>query len=286
LNTFEIFTRTPLAYRFQKIYKNIRILAFFAFILLLISSCQKELPNSEQGGIAISFDDHFINDWYALRPLFLKYNAQVTFFLTCPDSLTGSEIIKIKQLQKDGHEIGFHGTVHGNATEMLKSQGPQKYIETELEPGLKHLAQVGIKPTSYAHPGGNHTDQADSILLAHGFKILRDVAQAERKLFGIPVYHFAPRVMSWIYYPFNKEQIVDALMIDEGTNIGEKEIKEALKKAKDTNTAIMLFGHQPFYEKPKNGQYGFSVSFLETILKEAKAQNLKFYTMSELPGKN
>jgi len=261
------------------------MLVLCALIVLLVTSCQEKPANSEKAGIAISFDDHFIDDWYALRPLFKKYNATVTFFLTCPDTLTSDEISKIKELQKDGHEIGFHGTVHGNATEMLKSHGPQKYIETELEPGLRHLAQIGIKPTSYAHPGGNHTDQADSILLANGFKILRDVAQAERKLFGVPVYHFAPRMMSWIYYPFNKEPIVDALMIDDGTNISEKEIKEALIKAKETNTAIMLFGHQPLYEKPKNGQYGFNVSFLETILKEAKAQNLKFYTMSELPTK-
>jgi len=259
--------------------------AFIAFTLSSIISCKEKPANSKKAGIAISFDDHFINDWYALRPLFQKYDAKVTFFLTCPDTFTPDEIVKIKQLQKDGHEIGFHGTVHGNAKEMLKSQGPQKYIEIELEPGLKHLAQIGINPTSYAHPGGNHTNQADSILLAHGFKILRDVAQAERKLFGIPVYHLAPRVMNWIYYPFNNEPIVDALMIDEGTNISETEIKEALKKAIDTNTAIMLFGHQPLYEKPKNGQYGFSVTFLEIILKEAKAQNLKFYTMSELPDK-
>lgn len=250
---------------------------------LLNSGCQQKPDNSEKAGIAISFDDHFIDDWYALRPLFQKYNTRVTFFLTCPDTLTSDETDKIKQLQKDGHEIGFHGTLHGNATEMIGAHGPQKYVEIELEPGLKHLAQIGIRPTSYAHPGGNHTDQADSILLANGFKILRDVAQAERKLFGIPVYHFAPSIMKWIYYPFSKEQIVDALMIDEGTNISEKEIKEALKKAKDTNTAIMIFGHQPLYDKPKNGAYGFSVAFLETILKEAKIQKLKFYTMSELP---
>lgn len=258
------------------------MLAFFALIALSIISCREKPADSEKSGIAISFDDHFINDWYALRPLFQKYDAKVTFFLTCPDTLTPDEIIKIKQLQKDGHEIGFHGTIHGNATEMLKSHGPENYIETELKPGLRRLAQIGIKPTSYAHPGGNHTDEADSILLANGFKILRDVAQAERKLFGIPVYHLAPRIMRWIYYPFNKKRIVDALMIDEGTNISENEIKEALKKAKDTNTAMMIFGHQPLYAKPKNGEYGFSVAFLETILKEAKSQNLKFYTMSEL----
>jgi peptidoglycan/xylan/chitin deacetylase (PgdA/CDA1 family) len=252
------------------------------FVLLFLS-CQQRTENSEKAGVAISFDDHFINEWYALRPLFQKYNAHVTFFITCPDILTNDEIFKIKQLQKDGHEIGFHGTIHGNATAMLESIGPQNYIETELEPGLKHLAEIGIKPTSYAHPGGNHTDQADSILLANGFKILRDVAQAERKLFGIPVYHFAPRIMNWIYYSFDKKHIVDALMIDEGTNISNMEMKDALKKAKESNTAIMLFGHKPLYEKPRNGEYGFSVTFLEIILREAKAQNLRFYTMSQLP---
>lgn len=250
---------------------------------LVLCACQQNPDKSGKAGIAISFDDHFINDWYALRPLFQKYNAHVTFFLTCPDTLSDDEINKIKQLQNDGHEIGFHGTVHGNATEMIRSHGPQKYIEIELEPGLKHLAKMGIKPTSYAHPGGNHTDRADSVLLANGFKILRDVAQAERKLFGIPVYHFAPRVMNWIYYRFDKEQIVDALMIDEGTNISDEEIRDAIKKAKKTGTALMLFGHQPLYEKSKNGAYGFSVAFLEVILKEAKEQNLRFYTMSELP---
>lgn len=270
-------------YIFRIIYNILVQLTLFMSVLLLIS-CQQKSENTHKAGIAISFDDHFINEWYALRPLFQKYNAQVTFFITCPDSLTNNEISKIKQLQKDGHEIGFHGTIHGNATAMLASMGPQKYVETELEPGLRHLAEIGIKPASYAHPGGNHTDQADSILLANGFKILRDVAQAERKLFGIPVYHLAPRVMNCIYYPFNKKQIVDALMIDEGTNISNEEIKDALKKAKDTNTAIMLFGHKPLYNKPKNGEYGFSVAFLETILKEANARNLKFYTMSELPN--
>jgi peptidoglycan/xylan/chitin deacetylase (PgdA/CDA1 family) len=253
------------------------------FLLSSFFSCQQKSSKLSEAGIAISFDDHFINDWYALRPLFQRYNARVTFFLTCPDTLTHDEISKIKQLQEDGHEIGFHGTVHGNATVMIASLGPQKYLETELEPGLRHLAEIGIKPTSYAHPGGNHTDRADSILLANGFKILRDVAQAERKLFGIPVYHFAPRIMNWIYYSFDKKQIVDALMIDEGTNISEKEIRDGLKNAKETKTAIMLFGHQPLYKKPENGEYGFSVTFLETILKEAQAQNLKFYTMSELP---
>jgi peptidoglycan-N-acetylglucosamine deacetylase len=43
------------------------------------------------GGIALSFDDHFIKEWYELRPLFQKYNAKATFFITCPDSLNAEK---------------------------------------------------------------------------------------------------------------------------------------------------------------------------------------------------
>ena len=249
---------------------------------LLFNSCTKNSDIKNDSGIAISFDDHFIDEWYSLRPLFQKYNAKVTFFITCSDSLTKDEINRLKQLQKDGHEIGFHGTVHGKSTEFLKAFGPQKYAETELEPGLKFLASAGFYPTSYAHPGGDHNDQVDSVLIAKGFKILRDVGISRRILFGIPMYTIAPRIMNWIYYPFNQEKSVDALLIDQDSGVTEKEIQDAIQKAKDKHTALMVFGHKPLYKAPINGEYGFNVSFLETILREAKRQNLRFYTMTEL----
>ena len=259
-------------------------LCFAVFVIpaiLLSIGCSKDSVDTSKSGIAISFDDHFINEWYALRPLFQKYNAKVTFFITCGDSLKTDEIEKLRQLQKDGHEIGFHGTVHAKSTETIKF-GVAEYIKTELTPGLKYMAAAGFFPTSYAHPGGNHNDQVDSVLLAGGFKILRDVAISRRVLFGIPLYTTLPRIMSWIYYPFDQEKIVDALLIDQDSEITDEEIKDAVTKAKKTNTALMLFGHKPLYAKPINGEYGFNVSFLETILKEARQQNLKFYTMTEL----
>ncbi|TDE12397.1 polysaccharide deacetylase family protein [Dyadobacter psychrotolerans] len=248
---------------------------------LFVTGCSKGSQDTSKSGIAISFDDHFINEWYALRPLFQKYNAKVTFFITCGDSLKIDEIEKLKQLQKDGHEIGFHGTVHSKSTELIKA-GAAEYIKTELTPGLKYMADAGFFPSSYAHPGGNHNERVDSVLLAKGFKILRDVAISRRVLYGIPLYTTLPRIMSWIYYPFDQTRTVDALLIDQDSEITDDEIKDAIVKAKKTNTALMLFGHKPLYAKPVNGEYGFNVSFLETILKEAEQQNLKFYTMTEL----
>ena len=166
---------------------------------------------------------------------------------------------------------------------MIENLGLQKYKETEISPGMEFLKQAGFTPTSYAHPGGNHNAQVDSVLYATGFKILRDVAIANRRYKGIPLYSFAPRVMNWIYYPFKKERAVDALLIDTDSGLTEEQMQDAVKKASDTGTALMLFGHKPLRGGPKTGEYGFDISFLETILKAAKNQKLKYYTMSELP---
>lgn len=258
----------------------IRTVLLFAVVCL--AGCGNEGKKHDRSGIAISFDDHFIKEWYQLRPLFQKYHAKVTFFITCPDSLNVEEVGMLRQLEKDGHEIGYHGTIHGKSTELIAAMGPAGYARAELEPGLKHLAAAGFTPTSYAHPGGNHNDQVDSVLLAKGFKILRDVAVARRKISGHQLYAWPPRWMNSIFYDFEGEKQVDALIIDID-EVTDEEMIDAIAKARETNKALVVFGHEPLYGAPKNGEYGFNVSFLANVLKEAHRQHLKFYTMSELP---
>lgn len=247
----------------------------------VIWSCGSPAGKPGAGGIAISFDDHFIREWYELRPLFQKYNAKATFYITCPDSLGAKEVAMLKQLEQEGHEIGFHGTVHSKSTELMAAGGPKGYTETELTPGLRHMHAAGFEPTSYAHPGGNHNARVDSTLSAYGFQILRDVAISRRKFNGFQLYAWPPRWMNSIYYAFDGQQNVDALMIDYD-EVSEEEVAEAMRQAKENGTALMVFGHEPLYSAPKNGKYGFDVSFLAAILREADAQKLKFYTMSEL----
>jgi peptidoglycan-N-acetylglucosamine deacetylase len=265
-----------------------RVLAkFYLYLLvttLLCISCVRKNETVREAGIVLSFDDHFIADWYALRPIFKQYGAKVTFYITCRDSLRHNEVAMLKQLQADGHEVAFHGTLHARATNLMDSFGPDKYVEMELSPGMNFMAAAGFRPTSYAHPGGNHDSRVDSVLFANGFTILRDVAISRRVFKNVPLYAIAPRIMNDIYYRFDKSREVNALLIDFDSGVSFQDIEDAIKTAKDTHTALMLFGHQPLYAAPKNGAYGFDVALLEKTLKAAKAENLKFYTMSELPA--
>lgn len=256
-------------------------LLFFALAITFLS-CRHSSDDPAKAGIAISFDDHFIKDWHALRPLFKKYGAKATFFVTCKDSLSAEDTKLLKELEADGHEIGFHGTIHGRSTELI-GVSVKNYLDTEITPGLTGMRKAGFAPVSYAHPGGNHNPQVDSVLFANGFTILRDVAIAHRVYRGIPLYSLSPRVMNWIFYGFDHTRAVDALLIDTDSGLSEEDMRDAVERASDTGTALMVFGHQPLYAPPTNGAYGFDVGFLEKILAEASAKKLRFYTMSELP---
>ncbi len=251
-----------------------------AVVLALIFAGCGRGPGGE-AGVAISFDDRFIADWYALRPLFNEFGAKVTFYIT-GDTLTAEEAGMLRILQDEGHEIGFHGTIHGDAGQLLRHHGADGYLSVEIWPGLNYLRSLGFNPVSYAHPGGTSTTTTDSVLLANGFVTLREVSKAERYFRGVRLYHLPPASMPHIYYDFDGRKSFYALQIDRETSLSTEEMGKALEKAARDGEVLMLFGHQPLPENPSSDQYGFEIAFLRTILEESRKRGLKFYTMSEL----
>lgn len=274
------FSMLKLKYTTNRLIYLFPILIWSSFFL--VTSCGKKANEGEKrGGVALSFDDRFIDEWFNLRPLFQKYGAKVTFYIT-GDTLDDNQIAKLKTLLNDGHEIGFHGTIHGNAELIVKSHGVQGYIEMEITPGMDFLRRNGFNPTSYAHPGGGNYGPSDEALISYGFINLRDVAKAERKLKSVKLYHIPPALLPQIFYKFDKAKDLSALEIDKDSNLTRGEMRDALEKAKKNGSVLMMFGHQPLPLHPKPGMYGFDVALLESILADSKSLDLKFYTMSEL----
>lgn len=251
-----------------------------AVLVTIYAGCSRRGPAGD-GGVAISFDDRFIADWYTLRPLFKEFGARVTFYIN-GDTLTSEEIDMLRSLQEDGHEIGFHGTIHGDAGQLLRHHGIDGYLSIEIWPGLNYLRRLGFDPVSYAHPGGTSTAATDSALLANGFVTLREVSKAERYFRGVRLYHLPPARMPHIYYDFDGRKSFYSLQIDRETSLSVEEMAKALEKARLDGKVLMLFGHQPLPENPFPDQYGFETAFLRAILEESRKRGLKFYTMSEL----
>ncbi len=252
----------------------------YLFFFIIFTTCQQK-KTVQQAGIAISFDDRFVKEWYQLRPLLKRYNVKITFYITQPDSLSDEEVKMLHQLQKEGHEIGCHGAMHVRSMYYIWDFSLDKYMKNEIFSALKTMKKQGFSPKTFAHPGGSQTWYSDRELLKY-FTLLRDVSMKSRTLWD---YNFTHEIedIDEIYYQHDNIQKVNALLIDTSAKLSIEDIRKGLKRASEEGSVLMLFGHKPLTKTTqKLDEYGFDIQFLEQILAESAKLNLKSFTMQEL----
>lgn len=247
----------------------------------MIFAC-KDKKLAHQAGIAISFDDRFVKEWYQLRPLLKKYNAKCTFYITQPDSLSDKELMWLHELQKEGSEIGCHGAMHVRSMYYIWDFSLNEYMKNEIFSALKTMKKQGFSPKTFAHPGGSQTWYSDRELLKY-FTLLRDVSVKTRTLWDFDYTHEIEDIDE-IFYQHEGIRKVNALLIDTSAKLSIEDIKKGLQRASKEGSVMMIFGHKPLTKTTqKSDEYGFDIQFLEQILSESAKLNLKTYTMQELP---
>lgn len=253
---------------------------FYPLLTLVVFACQPKKP-SQQAGIAVSFDDRFVREWYKLRPLLKRYNAKCTFYITQPDSLSEEDVKLLHELQKEGHEIGCHGAMHVRSMYYIWDFSLDEYMKNEIFPALKTMKKQGFSPKTFAHPGGSQTWYSDRELLKY-FTLLRDVSVKTRTLWDFDYTHEIEDIDE-IFYQHDGNRKVNALLIDTSAKLSIEDIKKGLKRASEEGSIMMMFGHKPLTKTTqKVDEYGFDIQFLEQILSESAKLKLKTYKMQEL----
>ena len=87
----------------------------------------------QKSGIAFTFDDYSVDEWYRCLPLFDSFNVKATFFISNYNKLKKRDIDKLRVLKKRGHEIAFHTTNHFNMIKYLNNEGMDLLIQNEIE---------------------------------------------------------------------------------------------------------------------------------------------------------
>lgn len=107
-----------------------------------------------RAGVAVTFDDMEIDDWYGMRDLFAQYDARATFFVARYPEWTDDGRQKLKVLFDEGHSIEAHGLHHVNVCAYTAEHGLAAYITDEVLPSIDVLRADGFAPVSFAFPGG------------------------------------------------------------------------------------------------------------------------------------
>jgi len=238
---------------FQKRYKYLKNNIFFLCILCFSVLCLLGCNNKEgiSNHVILSFDDASVDEWFAQRELFDTYNIKVTFFISRPHLLTKEQIDKLKMLVSDGHEVGCHGMNHIRATE----ENQYQYIETEVESALQTLSDYGFTITSFAYPFGARTPYLDSMLTNY-FTFIRAAT-----------YNYLDTLISIypeIYTRRANFCITSAMGIDGNYNISMDNLEDAILKAKQTDSFLVLYAH---VINNNNDDYTITPQYLEEFFK-------------------
>jgi len=238
---------------------------------LVFVSCNKDIE-SRYPGICLSFDDRTVDEWFHLRELLNDNNVKVTFFITQPDSLSKTEIDKLKILAVDGHEIGFHGSMHVLSENYIKQNSYSDYLDHEINQGINSMDSLGFNCVSFAYPYGAKYWFTD-LLLLQKFKFLRGVSplNKEKDLTQIED----------IYYSFDGDRTLTAIGIDNISGIDENMIDQAMERIINNKEILMLFAHSPTTQEKTTG-YTFSIDLLTYIIQKANENNINFYRIQDL----
>lgn len=249
------------------VFKRITYLTLLPLLFLINQSCNKNNIGSDgntRGGIALTFDDNYIDNWYPNLGLFDSLGVKATFYISNYNKLTNAQKTKLREIKDHGHEIAFHSTNHVNFLKCADSSGVEKLIRQEVSHGLRLMNNDGFYPTTFAYPYGKHNDILDKLLLKH-FKSVRALNGTQD--------------MSRSLVPLKDNKILFGLGIDEPSNRNIDKIQGLLYLAQQTNRCAVLLVHNVERQDMK---MQIPLWKLKQILIKAKSLNLKFYTISEI----
>lgn len=237
----------------------------------ILFSCKKEKPKTSFepsiAGVVLSFDDAYVNEWFKTDQELKQYSWKGTFCVSKINTLDHSEIKKLLELQKEGHEIAGHGFHHYHAEKFFKKYGINEYFKQEINPMLRLMNFYGLKVTSFVYPYGGRNKILDATLL-NKFKIVRGRAFCEESPSKQGSY-------------FNKSRLVFSFSIDDTHNhFNIPHLLKLLDYAKKNNKILILNSHKTV--KKVNGDYQTKEATLELICQYVKRNNMQFYTLSDL----
>lgn len=221
------------------------------------------------GGIAITFDDAYVDEWYSMKHLFDTYKAKVTFFVSNFDLLSKEAVEKLKSLRDDGHEIGFHGLRHLNASKFVEDHSIEDYMALEILPGVAAMTGHGFSPLNFSYPYGAHTSHIDAALLKQ-FKHVRGTSFTNSKI-RMPA-------LRNIYCKYNYGVIYGA-GIDNIYQNSIEEIRNGLRRAMENKEALIIYAHKP---ATGGGDYCVAPEKIEAVLKYASEIGARFYRIDDL----
>ena len=236
-------------------------------ICLLFNGCTKFEKHGQlkQAGIALTFDDDRIDNWFKYLPYLDSADVKATFYICKYNRLTAEQKNKLAIIQSHGHEIAFHSTNHYNMMDYVYKykHTVDELIQNEIEGGLKMMNKDGFYPTTFAYPYGAHNGLYDKMLMRY-FKSVRALNGTND--------------FSKSLAPTEKNNLLFGLGVDKSSKRSDDDVLQLIKSASANNGCAVFVAH----DINTSLKLSITLGRLKKMIDFTKQLNLKFYTVSEI----
>ncbi len=241
----------------------------------------EQLENS--GVLLLSFDDRNFDGWIKALPIFKKYGARATFFIS--GEFSKETIAACKRLMADGHSIGLHGRTHANVPEYVAKHGAQAYFKNEIDKPKRQTHAALIPTDDFAYPNCRRTDETDKLLLQRFDRLrggLGKIRPYDPK--GLKRDRLKPLVTDdRVFFPVKElasRRVLNSLLIGEFYNTDIDDVLACVKRAGERKEVLVLASHKI---EPGATRINMKSEWLEKILATAKESGVKALGFRDIP---
>ena len=240
---------------------------FSAFLVIIQMGCAKEAPagNIPHGMVALSFDDAYIDNWFANLPLLDSMGIKATFYVSAYHSFSHEQKNKLRIIEAHGNEVAYHTSNHADLVKLNRTSGANAVIDQEIRPDLNLMKADGFNPVNFAYPFGQHDDVLNLMLLQY-FKSVR-------------VLSHPPYNKSYACYKGNTNKVFYSIGIDSKSKLKDEDIRAKMQVANANNTCVFLYAHAI---NDASKKFQISADRIRFIGRVAREYNLQFVTTADM----
>lgn len=240
-------------------------------LILLISACGSdnnipETVDTENGRIALTFDDVYIENWNNLKNILELRGATATFFVSrygddsAPLNTKTEQLTQILyDLEERGFEIASHTFGHKRVPDFIDEFGLDQWVKEEVKASLCLMIEDGFSVYSFAYPFSNaNTPETDNEVL----KIFNQV----RLYNGRESSHAAGIIRG-------SEQVIMSAGIDEEF-LDTPNLKSVIDEITENGSTLVLTAHD--IAESNSEQLFITPSSLIEIIDYASSKGVEF----------
>ena len=217
------------------------------------------------GRLCLTFDDRNFKNWIDSLPLWRKYDARATFFIS--GNIDDEALTVMHRLQDEGHSVGLHARHHAKA-----AGWGEDYITGEIMPQLTVCQQNGISIRSFAYPYSSRDENTDRMLFEY-FDFLRGGASQ----IMMPGECVAEKERFFVSDVADRQLFYGSPV---SGNFDFDTVQRCFCRAARSGEVIVFYAHNIVNKVAPSHHISFGQ--LEVLLKLARALNMNICGMNEL----